>query len=216
MNEQIDLGGVPDLTRQRIYDAIVDLALEKGFRGTKLKMVLDHAGVGREEFERDFTNLEDCALRLFAFYVEDFTRTVEAAYAAHDNWPDALRAAGYATARWQREHPREVRFGSLELLAAGDMARAKVDATYTRFTDLIDAGRQELDDPDSVPRSTAEGIVGSLVMLLTKWLQGGGGTEGLEDLPDAYIQQAMYMAVLPYLGQEAAAKELEIPPPTEE
>ncbi len=106
-----------------------------------------------------------------------------------------------------------MRFWALELLWAGDMARAQVEAGYRRFTDLIDAGRQELDDPDSVPRSTAEGIIGSIAMVLTKWLEEGGGTKGAESFPYTYIQQVMHLLVLPYLGQEAAEEELEIPPP---
>ena len=52
-------------------------------------------------------------------------------------------------------------------------------------------------------------------MMLTKWLKRGGGFEGAqpENFPYAFIQQVMYMAVLPYLGQEAAEEELEILPP---
>ncbi len=199
--------------RSRIAEAIVDVVLECGFPATTLEMVLERAGCSAEQFRRHFTDLEDCALQLLADGIEDFASSVEAAYAGHDNWRDAVRAAAVATARWQRAHPRELRFYALELLWAGDMARVQVEAGYRRFTDLIDAGRQELDDPDSEPRSTAEGIIGSIAMVLTKWLQEGGGTEGAEDFPYAYIQQVMYLLVLPYLGQEAAEEELEIPPP---
>jgi AcrR family transcriptional regulator len=213
VDELPDQGRVPDDTRSGICDAVLDLVLEKGFRDTTLEIVLAGASCSKEEFKRNFADLEDCTAQMFADYAEDCTRSVEAAYAGHDSWRDALRAAAYAALRWQREHPRELRFGAFEMLWAGDMARVQIDNGYSRFTDLVDAGRQELDDPDSVPRSTAEGIIGSIAMVLTKWLKEGGSTEGAEKFPCTYIQQVMYMAVLPYLGQEAAEEELEIPPP---
>jgi AcrR family transcriptional regulator len=204
---------VPGDTRSRICDAVLDLVLEKGYRDSTLEIVLARACCSEEEFKRHFADLEDCTAQMLADYAGDFTRSVEAAYAAHDSWRDALRAAAYACLRWQQEHPRELRFGGLEMLWAGDMARVQIDNAYSRFTDLVDAGRQELDDPDSVPRSTAEGIIGSIAMVLTKWLKEGGSTEGAEDFPPTYVQQVMYLAVLPYLGQEAAEEELQIPPP---
>ncbi len=213
VDEPPDQGRVPGDTRARICDAVLDLVLERGFRDTTLELVLARASCSQEELECNFTDLEDCVTRMLADYIGDFTRSLEAAYAAHDSWRDALRAAAYGSLRWQREHPRELRFGAFELLWAGDMARVQLDNAYSRFTYLVDAGRQELDDPESVPRSTAEGIIGSIAMVLTKWLKEGGGTEGAEDFPPTYIQQVMYLAVLPYLGQEAAEEELQIPPP---
>ncbi len=192
---------------------MLEVVLEKGYRDTTLEIVLARAGCSEKEFERNFVDLEDCAAQMFAGYAEDFNRSVDAAYAAHDSWRDALRAAAYACLSFQQEHPREVRFGAFEMLWAGDMARVQLDKAYARFTDLVDAGRQELDDPDSVPRSTAEGVIGSIVMVLTRWLKEGGGTEGADNFPTTYVQQVMYLAVLPYLGQEAAEEEMQIPPP---
>ncbi len=201
--------------RSRISDAIVDVVLERGFPATTLEMVLERAGCSAAEFKRHFSDLEDCGLQLLAGYSDDFIAQVEAAYSGQDSWRDALRAAGYAAARWQREHPRELRFGALELLWSGEMARVRIEATIEHFTDMVDAGRHELDDPDSVPRSTAEALIGQTAMMMTKWLEQEGATGEYQPkkFPDAYIQQVMYMAVLPYLGQEAAEEELEIPPP---
>lgn len=198
--------------RSRIADAIVDIVLERGFPATTLETVLERAGCSAEEFKRHFSDLEDCALQLLGGYADDFIAGAEAAYASHESWRPSLRAAAYACVSWQRDHPRELRFGALELLWAGDMARVRIEATIEHFTDMVDAGRQELDDPDSVPRSTAQAIIGQVAMMLTKWLQAGGSAGG-EPFPSAYVQQLMYMAVLPYLGPEAAEEELEIPPP---
>lgn len=217
MSEPSNRGRAVTDARSRIADAIVDVVLQRGFPATTLELVLERAGCSAAEFKRHFSDLEDCGLQLLAGYSDDFIAQVEAAYSGQDSWRDALRAAGYAAARWQREHPRELRFGALELLWSGEMARVRIEATIEHFTDMVDAGRQQLDDPDSVPRSTAEALIGQTAMMMTKWLEQGGGIEGgqSQTFPSAYIQQVMYMAVLPYLGQEAAEEELGIPPPAD-
>ena len=96
MDELPDQGRVPGDTRSRVCDAVLDLVLERGFRDTTLELVLARARCSKEELERNFTDLEDCVARMLADYIEDFTRSVEAAFAAHDSWRDALRAAAYA------------------------------------------------------------------------------------------------------------------------
>ena len=178
MNEAPDQGRVPGDARSRICDAIVDVVLERGFPATTLEMVLERAGCGVEDFKRHFSDLKDCGLQLLGGYSDDFIAQVEAAYSSHDIWRDALRAAGYATVRWQRDHPRELRFGALELLWSGEMARVRIEATIEHFTDMVDAGRQELDDLDSVPRSTAEALIGQACDDAHQVVEAGRGFRG--------------------------------------
>jgi AcrR family transcriptional regulator len=194
--------------RDRIYEAMLDLVAEHGYEATSLEQLSERAACSPEDFEREFDGMEACAFWVFDRIVEEFTAAVEAAYSVRGAWRDALRAAAYAGARYQRDHPRETRFGALEFLWVSDMARARREATFNRFVELIDAGRQELDDPDSIPRSEAEAVIGSIAEMLTK----SARRDSIID-PDHYMPQLMYFAVLPYLGPEAAAEELEIPPP---
>jgi AcrR family transcriptional regulator len=196
--------------RDRIYAAMLDLVADQGYEATSIEEVSERAGCSREDFEREFKGIQECAFWVFDRIVDQFNATVEAAYAAQPAWRDALRAAAYAAARYQRDHPRETRFGALEFLWVGELARARREATFQRFVDLIDAGRSELDDPDSVARSEAEGVIGSIAEMLTK---SAGRGEVVD--PEKYVPQLMYFAVLPYLGPEAAAEELEMPPPPE-
>jgi len=68
---------------------------------------------------------------------------------------------------------------------------------------LIDAGRNELDDPEAVPHTTAEALAGSAYgQIYSRVVRGE--TEGLPDL----VPQLMSAAVMPYMGVEAAMEEL--------
>ena len=74
---------------------------------------------------------------------------------------------------------------------------------------MIDAGRRELDDPESMGRSAAEGVFGSIYEALVKEQQAGKGTEAAYE----FVPELMYIAVRPYLGHDAAREELSIPAP---
>jgi AcrR family transcriptional regulator len=197
---------MPD-ARQRIYEAMLDLASSQGYQATSVDEVLARAEVSRAEFDRIFASKEACAISLFEDFRAGFDLQVRAAYAAEASWPDSLRAAAYAVARWMVAHPREVRFGGVEMLWVGEMAQTHREATFQSFVDMIDAGRAQLDDPDSVPKYAPERAVGAIAELAAKRLQQA--TVGIYEL----VPELMYLAVLPYLGEELAARELTLPPP---
>ena len=89
------------------------------------------------------------------------------------------------------------------MLAAGDAARARRDMTMRVIASLIDAGRNEMDDPESVPHTTAEALAGSAYgQVYAKVVRGEA-----DELP-ALVPQLMSAAVMPYLGVEAALAEL--------
>ena len=86
----------------------------------------------------------------------------------------------------------------------GLMEQAKRDFYLQRFVDLIDVGRCEMSNPDAVNRKVAVGVLGSIYGLLVRRLE----TTGEEGLSIEMIDDLMYLAVRPYLGQEAALQEL--------
>ena len=73
---------------------------------------------------------------------------------------------------------------------------------------MIDAGRRELDDPESLTPATAESVGGAIFLRMRQVIDDEG-TDRLNEL----LPELMYMAVLPYLGPEVAAEELKMPPP---
>jgi AcrR family transcriptional regulator len=200
----------PDSARERVEAAMIELVVTYGYSETSVEMVLDQAGVSRSEFERHYTGKEDCALQTFDDYAKRFKRQVGDAYTSNDNWRDGLRAAAYAAARWIRDKPKATRYGVLDFLNASEMAQVRREAIFQDFVAMIDAGRYELEDPESVPRSAAVTAIGAIAEMLTQRLQSGEPARPYEMVP-----QLMYIAVRPYLGHAEALEELSIPPPPE-
>jgi AcrR family transcriptional regulator len=195
--------------RRRIYGALIDLVLERGYERTTVAALTERAGVSRAEFERLFAGLEDCYVKAYWACVADpFERRVLGAFQRPGPWRERLRASAYEAARFIREHQREVRFGSIEMMGAGLIAQAHRERQLQTIVEIIDAGRYELDDPDSVSRAVAEEVLGAVYTTAVRKLGEGEGEEA-----ERMVPELMYVAVRPYLGHEAAREELTIPPP---
>ncbi len=194
--------------RERLQEAMLDLVCAKGYEATGVDDVVERAGLSRAEFDRFFSSKEDCTIAVLDDLTESCIKAVSAAFEAEPAWPDSMRAAAYAAADWMTEHPREVRFVTIEMLWGSDMGQVRREAGFRSFTGMIDAGREQAPDPQSIPHDTAEGLIGSIAQMLTKRLQQ-------ERVPSPYdfIPDLMYLAVRPYRGEEAARRELTMPPP---
>jgi AcrR family transcriptional regulator len=197
--------------RERIEAAAIDLAAEHGYEATTIEMVVERAGVTRADFDRHFAGKEDCALQLYEENLGRFVSLVLAAARREPDWRDSMRAGGYAAARFLRDNPRLAQVGVIQMLAAGSMAEARRAGMMDPIVDLIDAGRNELEDPDSIGRGVAEAVLGSIYEITIRDLAGGLGTGAAEKI----VPQLMYVAVRPYVGHELAREELELPPPPE-
>jgi AcrR family transcriptional regulator len=200
-----------DETWECIRRAIIDLVVEGGYPETTIEAVVVRAGVKRADFERRFADKGDCCLRVYEAQLADLDRLVVGAYLSHEAWRDRLRAAAYAAASYASDHPREVVFGEIQMREGSEMVQACRDAYLQRMVDLVDAGRAELDDPDSLGRVAAEQALGATYTLLLKRLQEERGTRAIREI----VPELMYVAVRPYVGHEVAREELRIPPPPE-
>jgi hypothetical protein len=126
---------------------------------------------------------------------------VRGAFATQERWRDGLRAALAAVLRWVQKDPARARFLLTEALADGKLANLG-RPTASSLVDLVDAGRQELPDPSAVSREMAEAVTGALLHRIL------AATHETSRPPEALTAELMYVAVLPYLGHEAAREEL--------
>jgi AcrR family transcriptional regulator len=188
---------------------MIELVVEHGFEQTTVEMVLARAGVDRADFDREFTGLRDCCLQIYLANIAEFDRIVFGAVERHSDWRERMRTAGYAALRYFGDRPVEARFNIIAMLEAGETAQAYRDRYVERLIDLVDEGRRELDDPDSRGRAVAIGVFGSVYEHLLREIRDGSALDSIDRL----VPQLMYIAVRPYLGDEAAREELSIPPP---
>jgi hypothetical protein len=113
--------------------------------------------------------------------------------------------------RFIRSHPREARFGSIEMMEVGPVAQAYRERQLQHIVDLIDEGREELEDPGSVTRIAAEAALGSVYMAVVDAVRQTD--QDTVAVLEAQLPHLMYLAVRPYLGEEVAREELSIPVP---
>ncbi|MEX0973510.1 MAG: TetR/AcrR family transcriptional regulator [Solirubrobacterales bacterium] len=188
--------------RAQIVAALIEIAAERGYGETTIEFVLDRAELDRPAFDRHFRGKYDCFLSAWQDLNEECLGTMVRAYESREEWPDRLRAVAYEVIESLRDDPSRASFG-VEVLAAGDAARARRDMTMRVIASLIDAGRQEMEDPDAVPHTTAEALAGSAYgQIYSRVVRGDA-----EQLPEL-VPQLMSAAVMPYLGIEAAMAEL--------
>jgi AcrR family transcriptional regulator len=186
----------------RIVEAVIEIAAERGYAETTIETIVDRAGLDRPAFDRHFRGKYDCFLSAWQEINEECLKEMVRAYNSQEDWPDRLRAVACEIVQGLRHDPSRASF-AVEVLAAGDAARARRDMTMRVIASLIDAGRNEMDDPDSVPHTTAEALAGSAYgQIYSKVVRGEA------DALPALVPQLMSAAVMPYLGVEAALEEL--------
>ena len=162
--------------RRQLEAAVVELMVERGYERMTIGAVAERAGLAPEAFARHFAGLDDAILQTFRRSRDEFNALLHEAFARERRWRDALEPLPYAAARYMRENPGVVSFGTTRMFEAGLMAQAERESQLHEMVDLIDAGRGELDDPDSVGRGVAEGVFGSIYESLVKEVRAGRGT----------------------------------------
>ncbi len=188
--------------RARIVEALIEIAAERGYAETSVEMIIKRAGLDRPAFDRHFRGKYDCFLSVWQEMNERCMEEILSAYNSYEDWPDRLRAVAYEiVGNLGRDRSRAC--FAVEVLAAGDAARARRDMTMRVIASLIDAGRNEMEDPESVPHTTAEALAGSAYgQVYAKVVRGQA--EELQHL----VPQLVSAAVMPYLGIDAALAEL--------
>jgi hypothetical protein len=131
---------------------------------------------------------------------------VSRAYGSQQLWVDQLRAVAYEMLRFLREDEARARLMVIDVLRSTPKAIAIREHGMEALTELIDLGRRELADPESVPRTVAVVAAGTIYNRIHVGVEAG-----VETLGAALVRELMFTAVLPYLGIELALAELEAP-----
>jgi AcrR family transcriptional regulator len=205
--------GVRRLSGAALFDhpiaaAVIATIFERGYQGASVEEFTRRGAISPAEFDAQFDGKPDATLRVLESYLEDYVARARAAFEGTPGWPANLRATAYETVRWITEYPEAAWFGMVGVLEAGDMALARREEVFKWCASLIDQGRAVAPDPEAVPRSAPLMAIGSIVEMLRRYEEGS-----LVADPVATVPRLMYGAVRPYLGEEAARRELEIAPP---
>jgi hypothetical protein len=200
----------PALFAHPVSAALFAAIREHGYGRVRVGPVLVEAGLPTDEFRAGFAGKADLTLKVFEATIADYEDRVGRAFEAERGWPGSIRAAAYETVRWIGDHPDAAWFGMVGALDAGDMVLARRARTFLWAASLIDAGRSVAADPDAVPAAAPLIAVGAVAETLRRQQEGS-----LEESILGAVPQMMCAAVRPYLGEEAAQRELSIPPPAD-
>jgi AcrR family transcriptional regulator len=194
--------------KERIGEALVDLCYERGYQTISLPQLLDRAELAEASFRRHFFDLDDCLFQVHAVAMQRYHDRIHQARAGISCWRERLRASAYALARLVAEDEKLAHFAVVEGRRAGERSQLLLWEAIQDMCDLLDEGRYELDDPESLTRATAESIIGGIFDHLCREVSRRHVVPA-----DEIVPQMMYSMLLPYLGAEAAEEELHSPPP---
>ena len=166
------------------------------------------ARIRRPEFEAAYEGLEDCFAETFAAELERFHERLDPIRKGDAPWLDRVRGTGYALYELFQEDERAMRFLVFEVRSGGERSQLLFEAEIQEMVDLIDEGRQRMEDPGALTRATAEQITGGFFVQLYAVV-----LRGPLPPPSEIVPGLMYSAALPYLGEAAAERELTRPAP---
>jgi AcrR family transcriptional regulator len=187
--------------RTRILNAMTAAVGEHGYHGTRVADVVWRAGVSRKTFYQLFAGKDDCFAATYDHWVDWLLDTTLEAFDTQTDWVDRLRAALTALLGALAREPEAARICFSEAMAAGGAAALRRDAGMARLTPLFEAPGAPGGPLGDTLRA---GRVGELAEILRREI-AAGRTERLPRL----TPELMYAMVLPFLGPEAARRELD-------
>ncbi|HKJ35387.1 MAG TPA: TetR/AcrR family transcriptional regulator [Solirubrobacterales bacterium] len=189
--------------RERLLDATVQSAVERGFQAMTVADVIRRAGVSRRTFYEMFADKEEAFLSAYDAVIDILVHEVESAYREQTGtWPRRVRAGVQAMADLLAANAAVAHMAMVEATAASQVARQRYRDALTRFTPFLDEGRGVSEFAGRLPANTSRIAIGSVAALLFDEVRGGRA-EQLSDL----VPDLLFAVVLPFLGREVAVAE---------
>jgi AcrR family transcriptional regulator len=178
---------------------------EVGYEATSVRTVLDRTGVYRQAFYDYFSSKEDCFLQAYDAGLARVEAGLRAAASAERSWIDQLRAGLGALLDFLDTEPNIGRALIVEVHPAGGAALTKRAAAMERARDFLDRGRSLAAENGSEPPRIAPEAIASGIHMVVHSRLAGRERDGFRPL----LGELMYIAVLPYLGPDAARAEMQ-------
>jgi AcrR family transcriptional regulator len=214
-------GDLVDIQRARMLTAMTEAAAERGAANVTVAHVVERAGVSRRTFYEIFKDAEECLLAAIDHATARLSERVLPAYQTNGRWRERIRAALSALLELFDEDPNLARLLIIETPAAGHQTLERRSRLLEHATAAIAQANSDTNTTTTPAttmaaaaiRLTAEGTVGAVLSLIHNRLLREHDEQPLIELMNPF----MSIIVLPYLGANAARRELEHPvhkPPT--
>ncbi len=187
--------------RSRIVQAMTAAVGEHGYHGVRVADVVWRAGVSRKTFYELFDGKDDCLAAACDHWLRRLLEVTFDAFGTQSEWVDGLRAALTALTGALARDPDVARLCFVEAVAAGGAAARRRDDGMRTLGRLFETA----DCPDGpLGAALRAGRVSELCETLRREVAGGHANR----LP-GLVPELMCSMVWPFLGIEAAERELE-------
>jgi AcrR family transcriptional regulator len=197
-----------DIQRSRLLAAMTEVCAEHGAGNATVARVVERAGVSRRTFYELFNDREECFLAAFEDGLARASRYVLHAYDPTARWADRVRTSLFAALSFLDAERGVGQLLIVGSLGAGAEALERRRYVLAQITDVIDEARTEEKVGSGLPSLTAEGVLGGVLSVIHARLLDTRSVRLVE-----LTGPLMSMIVMPYLGLDAARRELKRPMP---
>jgi AcrR family transcriptional regulator len=194
--------------RAQLHEALLDLCFERGLAAVTVADLCERAGVEEADFHREYADVVDAYCDFYEAERDAILTAIATATAGVEDWRERVRITAYLVYRGIGRDERVTNLMSTQVSIAGERAQRIQIEGLTAMFELLDEGRGEAEFGAGLTRGTAEAVTsGILAQLNAAAAKGPLPPEG------EVVPEMLYLALLPYLGPEAAREELGAPPP---
>lgn len=196
--------------RERIVDAVAELAAKRGYENLSIPAIAGLAGVSHQTFYEHFEGKQDAFLSAMRVGVGTSVRRCEQAYAANRQpWPIAFGLAMHAFLHGIAAEPDYASVGFVEVLAAGPDALDLRDESTRAFATFVEGGFSSASAAGRrVPPIATEAISGGIWQVVHLEVAAGRARE----LP-LLAPMLIYVALAPFVGSREATRYARRKPP---
>ena len=195
-------------TREQIMTAMLEASGELGYRRATVRGVIERAGETPSRFYSSFSTKEDCFAAAYEVEAERLYSALIAAAQGQSSWREGMRAALQELFAFVTERPLIARALFKEVYTARGPALVKHEEILERLSRAMnDSARRETSaSRHSLPPQTAAFMVGAIEEFVCAQIAARRPERLWAGMP-----QLMSLLIAPYLGDQAAAEELQRP-----
>jgi AcrR family transcriptional regulator len=158
-------GSQPTSRRDRIVEAMIEVAGERGFGKASVKLVTRRAGVSTSTFYKEFKNLQECFVVVLDLALERTGGLIVQAFAREECWRDGVLGALASLLVFFDSEPLLTRVWFVEAMAAGSWALERREHIAALLRSMIVEywETREHSSPDPV---AAAGVMASVLGLI--------------------------------------------------
>ena len=181
--------------RERILDALANLASVKGYGTCTIPEIVQEAAVSVQAFYEHFSGKEDAFLVAYELGHRKLLAIVERAYESEDEWPAAVRAGIGALLSFLASEPAYAHLALIDALTASAKSAAVAHEGMRAYMGMLEPGLELNHVEDRAVSVAAEATAGALLELCFVYVAG----ERTRELP-GLASLAEEMTLRPAVG----------------